>query len=73
METTTVNDGIVKWFNPAKGFGFISMEGGAEVFVHHTEIVMEGFKNLLEGEKVTFDVYENAKGQRSAKNVKRRG
>ena len=73
METTTVNDGIVKWFNDAKGFGFIEMEGSEDLFVHYSQLLVEGFKTLSEGDKVTFDIYENEKGQRSAKNVKRKG
>lgn len=72
METTKVNDGIVKWFNDAKGFGFIEMEDGTELFVHYSQILTpEGsFKTLFEGDKVTFDVYEGAKGK-TAMNVKK--
>jgi CspA family cold shock protein len=48
--------GSVKWFNDAKGFGFIAQEGGEDVFVHHTAIQTEGFRSLAEGDKVEFDV-----------------
>ncbi|MEK6536487.1 MAG: cold-shock protein [Actinomycetota bacterium] len=62
-------DGTVKWFSDQKGFGFIEQEGGADLFVHHSEIQMDGFKTLAEGQKVTFDVEEGPKGPQ-AKNVK---
>jgi CspA family cold shock protein len=49
--------GTVKWFNDAKGFGFITQDGGGEdVFVHHTAITMDGFRTLAEGQKVQFEV-----------------
>ena len=54
--------GVVKWFNDAKGFGFIEQENGQDVFVHFSSIVGEGFKSLAEGEAVTFDVTQGAKG-----------
>ncbi len=61
--------GIVKWFNDAKGFGFIEQEnGGKDLFVHHTSINATGFKSLKEGDHVTFDIEEGQKGP-SAKNV----
>jgi len=60
--------GIVKWFNDAKGYGFISRERGADVFVHHADIVAEGFRVLSEGDRVSFDVVEGPKGLQ-AKNV----
>lgn len=54
--------GTVKWFNSAKGYGFIGREGGPDVFVHFSAIQMEGFKNLQEGESVEFEVVEGQKG-----------
>jgi len=62
--------GSVKWFNDAKGFGFISQEGGEDVFVHHTAITMDGFRTLKEGERVEFDVVQGPKGLQAA-NVRR--
>ena len=50
--------GTVKWFNDAKGFGFITREGGPDVFVHHTAIVADGFRSLSEGQQVEFDITE---------------
>lgn len=54
--------GIVKWFNPDKGFGFIQRENGTDIFVHFQDIQMDGYKTLNEGEKVSFAVEETAKG-----------
>ncbi|MGB8931050.1 MAG: cold shock domain-containing protein [Anaeromyxobacteraceae bacterium] len=58
--------GTVKWFNDAKGYGFISQEGGEDVFVHHTAINMDGFRTLKEGEQVEFDVTQGPKGLQAA-------
>ena len=55
-------EGTVKWFNDAKGFGFISRESGDDVFVHHTAIEMEGFKTLREEQQVEFSVEQGDKG-----------
>jgi CspA family cold shock protein len=57
--------GTVKWFNTNKGFGFILSDDGREVFVHYTEIQHEGFRNLSEGEKVTFNIADTGKGLRA--------
>ncbi|MBC2850239.1 MULTISPECIES: cold-shock protein [unclassified Cetobacterium] len=54
--------GTVKWFNQEKGFGFITGEDGKDVFAHFSQIQKDGFKTLNEGEEVTFDVTEGAKG-----------
>jgi CspA family cold shock protein len=54
--------GTVKWFNGAKGFGFISRPNGEDVFVHYRSIVGEGYKNLNEGDQVQFDVEKGPKG-----------
>ena len=57
-----MTNGTVKWFNSEKGFGFIQTEEGTDVFVHFSQINKEGFKTLEEGEAVTFNVVEGAKG-----------
>ena len=61
--------GTVKWFNSEKGYGFISVEGAADVFVHYSSIQADGFKTLEEGQKVTFDITEGPRGPQAA-NVK---
>ena len=60
--------GTVKWFNGSKGYGFISREGGDDVFVHFNAIVGDGYRNLEEGQKVEFSVSQGAKGPQ-AENV----
>lgn len=60
--------GTVKWFNDSKGFGFIAQDdGGQDVFVHYSAISAEGFKTLREGQKVEYEVQEDAKGPRALK------
>lgn len=54
--------GTVKWFNDAKGFGFIEQENGPDVFAHYSEIRVDGFKSLTEGDIVTFDIFDGEKG-----------
>ncbi|NVL91271.1 MAG: cold-shock protein [Desulfobacterales bacterium] len=61
-------EGIVKWFSNQKGYGFIEQDGDKDVFVHHSAISGSGFKTLAEGDRVTFDVEQDAKGP-SARNV----
>ena len=64
-----IMQGTVKFFNTEKGYGFISREGGKDVFVHHTNIVGSGFKNLSEGQLVEFEIGEGRKGE-EAQNVR---
>jgi CspA family cold shock protein len=70
VRSSSVALGTVKWFNEAKGFGFISQEGGEDVFVHFSAIQMDGFKTLAEGDRVEFEVTRGPKGLQ-ASNVRR--
>jgi CspA family cold shock protein len=65
-----MSEGKVKWFNESKGFGFIEQEGGKDLFVHHSAIQGEGFKSLAEGDRVSFNVTQGAKGP-AAENVRK--
>jgi CspA family cold shock protein len=64
--------GTVKWFNAQKGFGFIERQGGPDVFVHHSAIQSEGYRELAEGERVEFEIVQGPKGPQ-ASNVIRLG
>jgi CspA family cold shock protein len=65
-----MKNGIVKWFNNEKGFGFISVEGGEDVFVHFSALQGDGFKSLEEGQEVQFELTSGAKGPQAANVVK---
>jgi cold shock protein len=66
QEAACMARGKVKWFNDAKGYGFIEQEGGEDVFVHFSAIQMEGFKTLAEGQEVEFEIQSGAKGLHAA-------
>jgi CspA family cold shock protein len=63
-------DGTVKWFNESKGFGFITMEDGSDVFVHYSSIQSNGYKSLAEGDTVSFDTENGSKGLKAINVVK---
>ena len=62
-------EGVVKWFNPEKGYGFISQNDGEDLFVHFSEIQVDGFKTLDEGQRVSFEVTTGQNGKLQASNV----
>lgn len=62
--------GTVKWFNDAKGYGFITPQGGEDVFVHFSAIVGDGFRTLAEGEEVEFDLQQTDRGRQAAKVIR---
>jgi cold shock protein len=62
--------GTVKWFNNAKGYGFIGREDGPDVFVHYSAVTAEGYKSLQEGDKVEFEITQGPKGQQAANVMK---
>ncbi len=65
-----MQQGTVKWFNAEKGFGFIEVEGGSDVFVHFSAIVGEGFKSLDEGQRVEFNIVQGNRGPQAENVVK---
>jgi len=58
--------GTVKWFNDQKGYGFLAREGGNDVFVHHSAIIADGYRSLIEGERVEFSITQGPKGPAAA-------
>ncbi len=58
--------GTVKWFNSAKGYGFLGRDGGADVFIHYSAITSDGYKSLQEGDKVEFEIVQGDKGPQAA-------
>lgn len=65
-----MTNGIVKWFNESKGYGFISTEDGSDVFVHYSSIQGNGYKSLAEGDSVSFDIENSPKGRKAVNVVK---
>ncbi len=65
-----MGSGTVKWFNESKGYGFITSDDGSDIFVHYSSIHGDGFKTLVEGDKVNFDVEEGQKGPKAINVVK---
>lgn len=63
-------NGIVKWFNESKGFGFLSTEDGSDVFVHYSSIQGNGYRSLAEGDSVSFEIEDSPKGRKAANVVK---
>ena len=61
-----MSNGIVKWFNPSKGYGFIEQENGKDIFVHHSAIQGSGYKSLDEGQRVSFEIVQGEKGPAAA-------
>ncbi len=70
-ERQVMSKGTVKWFNPDKGYGFISREDGDDLFVHFSEIQMDGFRTLEEGSAVEFDITTGQNGKLQASNVRK--
>lgn len=66
-----MENGVVKWFNAEKGYGFIQVEDGNDVFVHYSAIDEEGFKSLEEGQDVSFDIVEGERGPQASNVVKK--
>jgi len=60
-------EGVVRWFNNAKGYGFLGREGGEDVFCHYTAIQKDGYKGLKEGDKISYDVIQGDKGPQADK------